>query len=180
MRARTLIAVVLGFLVVAGAAWYVRRAMFSPTLTRHALPVGVVGCWGLFDSNGERAEGSLYWSPSFAKLDSSPNTVAANPGPGTLRRVHRLDSLRRPLDPDSVRPWRPAPDEFNYWSADSLAERLRIRFSAGLSGTRFVFALPPPGSISDTLRGRAVEHWDFPPYRTARGRAYAVRVACSP
>lgn len=170
---------ILAFVVVvaAGAAWIWRAS--SRDLARYGLPAGVVGCWALFDADGRRAEGSLYRSPSIVRLDSAQNTVATRDGPGTVRLVHRLDSLRRPMDAHSLPPRRML-RRFSYWIADSLAQRIRIRFSSGLSGSQFVFALPDSTSTRDTLTGRATEHWDIPPYRNGRGQASAVRVACLP
>lgn len=176
-RPWTVAGLALVVVIVAGAAWfwYANRAK----LARHGLPAGVVGCWALFDDDGRRAEGRFYWSPSIVRLDSATNPVSARDGPGTVRRVHRLDSLRQPMDAKSVQGRRELAEMFSYWTADSLADRIRVRFSSGHSGSRFVFALPESPSTRDTLTGRATELWDIPPYRNSRGRAYAVRVACS-
>lgn len=156
--------------------WFTDRA----ELARHGLPAGVVGCWALFDADGRRAEDRLYWSPSIARLDSAPNTASKHDGTGTVRVVHRLDSLRRPMGVERPGSRQELENVFSYWSVDSLDDRLRMRFSSGFSGTQFVFALPDSPSTGDTLTGRATEHWDVPPYRSGAGRAYAVRVACSP
>lgn len=164
--------------IVAGTAWYWYTS--RATLARNGLPAGVVGCWALFDDDGRRAEARFYWSPSIVRLDSAPNPVSARDGPGTVRRVHRLDSLRQPMDDERVQGRRELAEMFSYWTADSLADQIRVRFSSGHSGSRFVFALPDSSSTGDTLTGRATEHWDIPPYRNDAGRAYAVRIACPP
>ena len=62
------------------------------------------------------------------------------------------------------------------WSADSLSDTIRVSFVNGFSGAVFVLAAPP-GHV-DTLRGRALEFWDYGPSETRRGGAHAIRMQC--
>jgi hypothetical protein len=60
------------------------------------------------------------------------------------------------------------------WTVDPPGDSLRVLFHSGFSGTEFVLAL---AGVGDTLRGQAVEHWDFKP-DTHAGSATAVRIEC--
>lgn len=162
----------------AGGWWYVHRLAFPVEDARNSVPAGVVGCWALFDDGEQPAEGRLYWSPSIVRLRDEPNASTSYDGSGTVRRAERLDSIGNPMDTDITRQGLD-PRRFTYWAADSLADRLRVRFSTGLSGTQFVFPLPASGSATDTLAGQAFSHWDFYPYYTDEGSAYAIRVSCT-
>lgn len=167
-----------GLLLLGGVLWFLWRSVLPSFFAREALPGDVVGCWALFDAAGRPAERSLYWSPPIVRLDSVPNDAGPGMTFGTVRRLERLDAHRRPIDADTARAGRLPRDRFSYWFAELLAPRLRVRFSSGLSGTTFIFALPLWGAVGDTLRGRAVGHWDFRLLPTRHGRAHAVRVTC--
>ncbi|MEP6833668.1 MAG: hypothetical protein ABJB74_09745 [Gemmatimonas sp.] len=139
---------------------------------RDELRTAAIGCWELRGLTGERAEGSLYWAPSIARLtDLRPASPWATSFP-LYRDVVRLDSLGRDLalpDPRGKRGWA-------VWAADTFSDSIRIGFSSGFSGSWFVFSLPT-GKTADTLHGRAYEHWDYQP-ETPRGRATAIAVRC--
>ena len=133
----------------------------------------LVGCWALYDSAGHRANETLYWAPFVAHLDSSAPVGARALRPGD-RPAYKLDSLGRR---DTTR-LTSAGRLLSTWSTDSGVDTVRIAFNSGYSGTIFFLGVPKTVK-SDTLRGRALEFWDFgPPFTTPGGRASAVRVPC--
>lgn len=181
-RSRVILVLGIVLAVTVGAAgwwWYEHRLGFPIEHARNSLPAGLTGCWSLSDGEGEGAQDRFYAAPSFAQLHKEANTSVSYGGSGTVRRVFRFDSLGRAMDEDTVRQSGPSPQEFTYWAVDSLADRLRIHFSTGFSGTQFVFTLPDDASVSDTLWGHAYSHWDHVPYPTDEGSAYAARVPCA-
>jgi len=179
-RAKVAVAGVLVLIAVglAGWRWHAHRLGLSVERARNSLPAGVVGCWALHDDGGARAEAAYFQSPSIMRLEAEPHASASFHGSGTVRRVERFDSLGAPMDVDTARPAVSRSRRFTYWAADSTADRLRVRFSSGLSGTQFVFDLPRGGIPADTIRGRAISHWDFRRLNTDEGSMYAVRVSC--
>ena len=129
-------------------------------LIRTATPVGLVGCYALFDHRGRPAAESLYWAPAATRLDTIPP-----------HQAWKLDAHGRRMVP-ADRPLEPLPS----WAVDSLTDTVRIEFHSGLSGTVFVLGFRRG---RDTLRGRAEGHWDMgPPWVTDAGAASAVRIRC--
>lgn len=128
----------------------------SSTVARaQVAPHTVVGCYAFFDRAGRSAAESLYYAPATARLDSGGHAVKLSP---------KFDR-GQPRGPGSFR-----------WSLGGPGDSLRVLFHSGFSGTEFVFGQPV---VSDTLHGRAVEHWDSgPPFRTNAGTATAVRIEC--
>ena len=166
-------AVLLAGLGLSGA-WSVGSAQGRP-LARKTLRPDLIGCWAFYDNRGDRADRSLYWAPAFARLDTSVVRLDRGAAPAVLRAAYKLDSLRRAAEVVG----RMERLGLSFWTADSLADTVRVSFSSGFSGTEFVLAVPR-GHRADTIRGRAVEFWDFgPPFITPAGAAYAVRVPCA-
>jgi len=114
----------------------------------------VAGCYAFLDGAGRPASDSLYWAPATARLYPDGRAVKLTP---------KFD-LGRGRGPVAYR-----------WSIDDGGDSLKVGFSSGYSGTEFAFALP---ERSDTLHGRALEHWDFHPPGTKPVPATAVRIAC--
>ena len=131
----------------------------------------LVGCWALYGSAGRSAQTSLYWSPSFTQLDSSPPADIRLRQVRGLRQAHKLDSLRRRIETSRRLGG-------SFWSTDSLVDTVQIWFSNGFSGTRLKLGVPKGRHAPDTLRGRAIEFWDEGPTMTLAGSASAVRVSC--
>jgi hypothetical protein len=136
-----------------------------PVVVRAANPPWLAGCYALFNRAGRPAAESLYWAPSYARLDSG--------GAGTATALDSAGHERGPRDRrDSLTIGRGT----RSWHVDSLADTVRLLFHSGFSGTEFLLGFRRG---SDTLRGRAVEHWDFgPPFETNAGQATAVRIPC--
>ena len=125
---------------------------------KHAIvPATILGCYALLDHRGRSAAESLYWSPAMARL-----YTGGSAGKWTFEADTGVPAT--------------SPGNYN-WAIDSVGDTLRLLFHSGFSGTEFILGV---AGVGDTLRGRAVEHWDFgPPYETDGGRASAVRIACS-
>ena len=178
-RSRSVALILLVALAVS-AIWYRNRSP-APTSTylilgRRTLPLRVAGCWDLFDHSGRPAGDSLYWAPSTTRLDTMPSPWVFNGLSGVVWPAVRFDSFAKAgALPDSL-------DMTSaFWSADSLSDSIRLKYSSGFSGTTFVFALPPRGMSSDTLRGYAVEHSDMVvPGVPPKESVYAVRTPCTP
>jgi hypothetical protein len=143
-------------------------------IPRRALRDDVLGCYALFGEDGRRVDTTYYNASPVVALDSMPwrmsDSVRMDDSlRGMWRRLFAFDTLgdvsrtTRGMNP---------PD----WSADSLSDTIRVSFVNGFSGAVFVLAAPP-GHV-DTLRGRALEFWDYGPSETRRGSAYAIRVRC--
>jgi hypothetical protein len=154
--------------VLGGIAWW-RTRPEAPPLPRRTLRLEVLGCYALFGADGRRVDTTYYNASPLVRLDSGSASGTVDSVAGMLRDLVALDTLGRPsrttrglLGPT--------------WTADSLSDTIRVSFVNGFSGAEFVLAAPPRGG--DTLRGRAVEHWDFGPATTRRGAAHAVRIAC--
>ena len=172
-RYRTLIAYVVAGSAILCMASRVASAQ-APVLTRRALRREALGCFTLFDAHRQSTWGRLRNAPAIARLDSAANALHTNlyPRGATYRRVESRDMGNYVIAESS--PNRLAP----VWSADSLSDSIRIVFSDGYTGSGFIFALPT-GSRGDSLVGRAYTFVDAgPPYRTDRGRAFAVRRPC--
>ena len=148
-------------LAVAGAACG-SGAMREPqsVVARQATPPGLAGCYALFDRAGHPAAQTLYWAPSFTRLDTAGHLA------------WKLDATgARQAPGDTVM-------ESRVWVVDSLADTVRITFHSGFSGTTFVLGFERG---RDTLNGRAISHGDVGPvFEHDAGRAYATRVACVP
>jgi lipopolysaccharide export system permease LptF/LptG-like protein len=122
-------------------------------VTRADLEARLPGCYAFFDHAGRPASDSLYWAPAIGRLDSGGR--AAKLGSATTAGRRR---------------------DNNNWRVDARTDTVRVLFHSGFSGTEFILGLRPHG---DTLRGRAVEHWDFgPPFSNDAGVVSAVRIAC--
>lgn len=136
------------------------------------LPRDLVGCYALFDRRGRPASDSLYFAPSHVRLDSAALGKAERGNPtGPRWALTKLDANLRPLHGEHGVP------PSLYWSAESNPVRVRMMFHTGFSGSELIFDAP---RTRDTLRGRALEYWDFgPPFTTKAGRVTAVRVPCS-
>lgn len=146
----------------------------APVLTRRALRREALGCFTLFDAHRQSTWGRLRNAPAIARLVSAPNALDTHlyPPGATYRRVESRDMGNYVIVESS--PNRLAP----VWSADSLSDSIRILFSDGYTGSGLIFALPS-GDRADSLVGRAYTFVDAgPPYRTDRGRAFAVRRPC--
>ncbi len=148
------------------------RSGTSDELVRDELRVEVLGCYALYDDRGQRVDSSFYNASPLVRLDSAVVGITARDTfPGVVRVLVRLDTAGRRVDRiDSRTQFGPT------WSADSLSDSLRLSFVDGFSGA--VLTLATPRDHPDTLRGHAEEHWDAGPKVTARGRVYAVRLAC--
>jgi hypothetical protein len=139
-----------------------------PPPARHALRREVPGCYAIFDEDRKPAHVNLYGPSPQVLLVGTPDT-------GTRRDIILLDSTGAPSrqPPDGV---------FNgfAWTADSLSDTVRVSFHNGFSGAAVALRVPTDAElrIGDTLRGRAVEHWDFGNPVTDAGDAFAVRVPC--
>ena len=146
-------------IVVAIACAPESAAISARVPTRAHSLASLAGCYALFDRAGHPAARSLYWAPSFTKLDTSPEG-----------RAWKLDAaMRTELPEDTVM-------ETREWTVDSLADTLRITFHNGFSGSTFVLGVR---AGTDTLRGHGIEHWDFGPSETNAGAVSAVRIPCS-
>lgn len=151
----------------------------APSLTRQALPRHALGCFVLLEDQRQSAWGRLRGASAIVRLDSVPLEISSHTSDAgsMLRRVEWRDSANHVI---GATPRSPSTSlsPLALWSADSLADSIRIRFTDGFTGSVFVFALPS-GSHSDTLFGRAYTFVDAgPPYQTDRGRAFAVRRSC--
>jgi hypothetical protein len=146
----------------------------KPVLRRSGLVSSVLGCWRLYDSAGASAGRSLYWTSSLARLDSD---AQGPPNFGGIDRVAvKLDSVGEPILARGM----DRQIQHIGWSADSLADSIRVAFSSGFSGTIFVFGFPKGTAHADTLRGRAIKFGDVgPPFNSDGGRAHAIRVQCA-
>jgi hypothetical protein len=134
---------------------------------RDALKTELIGCYALYTPAGKLLDSTFYNSSPLVRLDSTPLGITARDTvPGVFRRLVRLDSNGRPIDPDAPR--------FRAWWADSLTDSVRLSFSDGFSGAQVILAASGRG---DTLVGRIEEHWDFAP-PNSRGRVRAIRVHC--
>jgi hypothetical protein len=160
-------------LAAAIAQWNASSSQQFP-LARETLRPAAVGCWALFGSKGERAQGSLYWAPATTRLDSAPERPSDYEALRRFRHLERFDVAGRSMDTTGAGRRRTR----SGWSADSLTDSIRLRFHTGFSGTEFVLALPDHAQHPDTLFGRAFETWDMGPSLTDRGAAHAVRQAC--
>jgi hypothetical protein len=146
----------------------------APVLTRNALRADALGCFVLLDSRRQSVAGLLRRAPARVRLDSARDRPSTFPNATTtLWRIEYRDSTNRVVGVT------PATGLASSWSADSLTDSIRIRFSDGFTGSGFVFALPS-ATRSDALFGRAYTFVDAgPPYRTDRGPAFAVRYSCA-
>lgn len=153
------------------------RDFKKPVLRRTGLVSSVLGCWALYDSAWASAPKNLYWTSPMVRLAGE---LHQQPYTGRITGVDRvavkLDSLGEPIFVADAMQRR---HQEITWSADSLADSIRVRFSSGFSGTIFVFGLPKGNIRADTLRGRANQSFDAGPVFTDEGRAYAVRVQCA-
>jgi hypothetical protein len=151
------------------------EASESAPSARHQLnlPRDLVGCYALFDRRGRPASDSLYFAPSHVRLDSAAlPSVEREDLTGDRWARTKLDASLQPVHGERDR----RPPSL-YWTAEPNPERVRMMFHTGFSGTELIFDAP---RTRDTLRGRALQHWDFgPPFTTKAGRVTAVRVPCS-
>lgn len=162
--------VIVALLIVCSAP---REATSQPPLSRAGLRNEAVGCWVLLDSTLQSAASTLYWAPAITYLSPRPDSSRwANQG-RPFRAASRLDESGRDLNALDD----PRRRGLNAWSADSLSDSIRVIFTSGFSGTWFTFSIPS-GTTADTLRGFAVERWDYKP-DTQRGAAFAVRRRCA-
>lgn len=136
------------------------------------LPRDLVGCYALFDRRGRPASDSLYFAPSHVRLDSTALTKGEREDrTDDAWALTKLDANLRPLHGERNRP------PSLHWTAESNPERVRMIFHTGFSGTELIFDAP---RARDTLRGRALQHWDFgPEFETEAGPVTAIRVPCS-
>jgi len=167
-----LCAACLTFALPMASCGYEAPAPVLPAIRRLDLPRDLVGCYALFDGRGRPASDSLYFAPSHVRLDSTAlPDVQGWDLTGPTWTLARMDA--------SLRPLRGERDGLGslFWTADSSSVRVRMIFHTGFSGSELVFDARPAG---DTLRGRALQHWDFgPPFQTKAGPVTAVRVPCS-
>lgn len=158
-------------LVLASAASSCGHGAPAPS-TMHGLdlPGDLAGCYALFDRRGRPASDSLYFAPSHVRLDSTAvPTDREWDGPRPLWTLAKLDANLRPLRDQR-------PTAALYWTADSISGNVRMNFHTGFSGSELIFSSRRAG---DTLRGHAMQHWDFgPPFTTKGGPVTAVRVPC--
>ena len=131
-------------------------------------PGDLAGCYALFDHAGRPASDSLYFAPAYARLETVRRSRARTGMPRSWG-VTRLDTARRAMTGNDDQ------RGFLFWAPDSLSDSVRVMFHTGFSGTEMI--LGPPAARSDTLRGRAIGHWDFRD-DTDEGRVTAVRVPC--
>jgi hypothetical protein len=139
-----------------------------PPQARHVLRREVPGCYAIFDEDAKPANVDLYGASPQVLLVGTPDTAKG-------RDLILLDATGMPSR-------QPPEGVFNgfAWTADSLSDTLRISFHNGFSGAAVALRVPEGIElrIGDTLRGHAVEHWDFGDPVTDAGRAFAVRLAC--
>jgi len=128
------------------------------------LPHDVVGCFALYDQSGLPASRSLYFASDRIRLDS-----AAWVRPGTWKATR--------LGADGGMPGDGRRGNSVYWAADSLAaDTIHIMIHTGFSGSELILGVRP--APSDTLHGRALEHWDMGPSTNEAGPVTAIRVPC--
>jgi hypothetical protein len=147
----------------------------KPVLRRNGLVSSVLGCWALYDSAGAPAAKNLYWAASLARLDRDTLEGPYSGIPGAARVAVKLESTGQPFFASNV----DRRHQTISWTADSLADTIRVMFSSGFSGTSFVFGIPKGDVRTDTLRGRAIEFFDVGPSESDAGRAHAIRVECA-
>lgn len=129
------------------------------------LPRDLAGCYALYGGQGAPVT-HLYFAPPQVRLDT---TRASWPNDnGRTSRAARLDARGRPLADDEM--------AILYWHPDSLSDTIHVVTSSGFSGTELIVA--PGRARRDTLRGRAVEHWDMGPSSNEAGAVMLARVPC--
>ena len=129
----------------------------------------LAGCFALFDHRGRPASDSLYNAPSHVRLEATPTSeTGATRGSDQRRRLVKLDAAGRATGPE---PW----EAFQVWVGSAASDSVRLMFGTGFSGTEMILR---PNAGADTLRGRAVEHWDFAPDSDG-GSVTAIRVPCA-
>jgi hypothetical protein len=106
----------------------------SSYLLRDGLRADLLGCWQLQATNGAALRMGGAFHQALVRLDSFPVFGTESPShPGVLRVVAQPgwdDSLRSSVQPhDTYGP---------NWAVDSLTDSLRIDFSLGLGGQKFV------------------------------------------
>ena len=118
---------------------------------------GIVGCYAFFDRSGRPAYRNLDWAPATARLNEGGTATKLTPV---------VDSGNAEDTPGAYA-----------WSTDWLADTVRVTFHNGRTGTQFILGFR---SGSDTLQGRAIQHWEAgPPFRTDGGRASAIPIPCT-
>ncbi|HYW14142.1 MAG TPA: hypothetical protein VE871_19410 [Longimicrobium sp.] len=146
----------------------------APSVARVVLPRDMAGCYTVHDRHGGPTPDSLYFAPPRVRLHAEPaSRQARDRAGGTAWALTKLDAGGRPAES------RERDRLLLYWAADTLSDSVRINFNAGLSGSELI-VLPRPAP-ADTIRGRAVEHWDMgPPFTTEAGPVTMIRIACVP
>lgn len=129
------------------------------------LPADMAGCYALFDKHGRPASKSLYFAPPMVRLDTT-----ARPGDPSGWRLTKLGPDGDPVTNES------GLRGFQYWTVHTAPDSVQIHFHTGFSGTEMI--LPARGPAAETLRGRALEHWDMGPSTNDAGQVTAVRVRC--
>ena len=146
--------------------------------TRHWIPGELVGCFEILDSNRRRADGVWYNAMAVVKLTDRPMR-------GTDSTVRPLAWHLRPLSNAGSGHWKADPTGelenqsmfVPEWTLNPAGDSATFHFHDGLSGASIQFAAAD--ADRDTLRGRVTESFDFGPSSYDRGRAYAVRRACT-
>ncbi|WP_329683919.1 hypothetical protein [Longimicrobium sp.] len=128
-------------------------------------PLELVGCYALYNEAGQPASRSLYFASDRVRLEARE-----------WGRPNTWDATRLGADggiPEDGRQGRNV-----YWAVDSLAaDTIHVHIHTGFSGSELILGVRP---ASDTLYGRALEHWDMGPSTNDAGRVTAIRVACVP
>jgi hypothetical protein len=147
--------------------------------TRHWSPAELVGCYEILDANRRRADSAWYNAMAVVRLTERPMLEVD----GTVRpNTWHL----RPLSNAGIGHWKSDPNgELETgtifapkWFLNPAGDSAVFGFGNGFSGAAITFAAAD--ADRDTLRGWVTENWDFgPPYSYDRGRAYAVRRACT-
>lgn len=137
---------------------------------RAVLPGGLAGCYRLNAGRGQPGGSHLYYAPPRFRLNADTVSrlvrVFARTRAWTLTRLH---ADGRPVVEERRQP-------VLYWAADTASDSIRIMFHTAHSGSELVVGAP---AGADTLRGRAVEHWDVgPPYSGDGGPVAIIRIPC--
>lgn len=129
------------------------------------LPDDVAGCYALFGRHGGPASDSLYFAPERVRLDTVPFGYRAD---STWTAI-KLDPGGRRIGDARVQ------HGSRYRYSDQSRDTISLLFHTGRSGSELFLSITDG---RDTLRGRAVEHWDLGPSTTDAGPVTVIRIPC--
>jgi hypothetical protein len=153
-------------LLTLGLAVPARAQTSAPAGT--AAPHHLVGCYAITDSAGRPAWRHLYFTTPRIRLDAARLAGPWRSPAGLAWTLTRLDAAGLPIDEEGRQ--RPL-----YWAVDARSDSIRISIHSGYSGTELTVAA---SAGTDTLRGRAMEHWDVGPSSNNAGRVILLRIPC--